>query len=297
MPVLKYSDGKNSFFVEGGCLAVIGRSVSAASEISAMIDKHRLIGVKKVTFERILFTGKDAASIEYLPVMEKYMSMFPFMRCVLTPYAEILTTGDCTFDVENYSQNEVMHAMFHIRALAYTRVYALSYRDFPIRVMHRLMTFKGLPFWKAYLLCIIPHDASFREPVVSVNNVISGDANTFCLSRLAIKDFVTLLKGYQPVPSYVEGTVFENARDRVAYAQNISKYLQSPEGNGVTMGEFVKSIAVSAQDSTAVTGLRDAFGFPISLQCQKYEVSDDQIITALDKTIAAFGITEENMIC
>jgi hypothetical protein len=299
MPVLKYTDGKNEFKIEGGCLAVMGRCASAAENINCLITTYKLDGVTKVTFNRILQLPPTTSTIRYLSVMDKYMSMFPFMQCVITSNSDILKTKDCTFDVENYTQNEVMHAMFHVRMLAYATIGIVHKGSTMIEALYKL-TEDGLPFWKAYLLCTAPMGITFKYRVSPVlKNVLEADANTYCLNRLPLSNFLSLLRGERPEPIYQGGTILENAKARQKYAQNISSYLESATSliKEPTLSDFFVSLAKTAQANTVKHSATDAFGHLIAREEDGYDVTDSGVIAALDVVLTQYEVNEENLIC
>lgn len=298
MPVLHYSDGERQFQITGGCLAVMGRSPAAAENIQNLIEKVELTGVKQVVFKKILQIEPLQSNIKYLELMDKYMSMFPFMRCVLTSNKDILTKGDCAFDVENYSQNEVMHAMFHIRILAYSQISIVYSGDFMIHAMYKLMTEQNLPFWKAYLFVTVPHDKTFSRNFSSVNYLMGGDANTYQLGAIPLSSFISLLKGEQPLPDYVGGTVSQLAKAGRAYTQNISKYMTVTGSRPPTLSQFiVRWCETSQQESGDIGEQLDAFGHRIKRDNKVLNVAMSHIKKALDKTLAFYKISEEGMIC
>lgn len=290
MPTLLYKGDGKQFSITGGCLAIMGRTSCAAENILYKMNARSMESIKTVKFQDILQLSVASTNTKYLKVFEAYMSMFPFMRCVKTPYEKILTTTDCTFDVENYSQNEVMHAMFHIRQLAYPMHVACKPSSFMIATLHTL-TQEGVPFWKAYTLCMMPFHINPRFPKKDFNRVLEADANTFMLKHIPLSNFKKLISGRKPKPKYVEGTVTQNAHNEKAYAQNITTYLATDLRSEPTVFDLIDKTIDYAQANKRGGCIVDAFGIPIVSSQERFEMDNRDLINALDKALHVYGIT------
>tara|TARA_R110000851_G_scaffold37930_1_gene97664 strand:+ start:237 stop:1124 length:888 start_codon:yes stop_codon:yes gene_type:complete len=295
MPTIIYKQGEKSFPMSGGCLAVMGRTQGSAENVFLKCKREEMTDVHTVTFERILSFPSSSPQPQYLEVLKKYMGMFPFMRCVLSTPEEILSKHDCTFDAKNFTQNEVMFAMFHIRMLVYAKQNFDGKRNFVLVNLQKLVD-KGVPFWKAYTLCMLPFHASLKEQQRPFVQVLNGDANTFCLNTLPVKSFKRLVSGKMPTPSYKGLTIYENAKAGHAYPQNISEFL-SDKSKGAKMSDLLGFLVNTCHSTTGSSNLKDAFGHPIIDAHLKYDVTLAVTLTSLDKTLKTFGITGKGKIC
>lgn len=299
MPTITYKGNGRSFSITGGCLAVMGRTRCAAENIKETLLMKGIDKVSTVRFKDILHLDGNVGTnnLKYRDVFTKYMSMFPFMRCVKTPYDKILTTTDCTFDAENYTQNEIMHAMFHIRQLAYPTLNAFEGNTYMIKSLYKL-TEQGVPFWKAYTLCMIPTHINPRFPVENFNRFLEADANTFMLKSLPLTKFKKLISGKKPKPKYKGGTILKNAMAEKPYAQNMTEYLSGCTPlTEPTVYDLIHKVIEDVQLGKEGRRITDAFGHPIGMRQSRYPVTDNDLLASLDKALHLFGITGKGKIC
>lgn len=295
MPTIVYRGNGKRFSVTGGCLAVMGRNTDHAENIRYKMNKATIEEISTVTFKDILQFSASEDNLKYLDVFTAYMSMFPFMRCVKTPYEKILTTTDCTFDAVNYTQNEIMHAMFHIRQLAYSQHNAFKNCDFMLTAMYDMVQ-SGVPFWKAYTLTLIPFHINPRYPLVDFNRVLEADANTFMLKSIPLANYKRLVSGRKPKPHYEGGKISDMAQREKAYPQNITNYLMGGTIGEKTLYDLLSQTIKYAQEASTGSAIVDAFGYPLHRTQERYDISDSDLVNALDKALHQFGITSKGKI-
>jgi len=232
MPTI-YFNGKNkqgearSFYASSGCLCLLGRDEGELEGRSQEVTRTGIVELDTITYRQMTKELTD----DQKKLLKKYMKMFPFMRTVVTPVDDM--KDHITFNVKDYTLNEVMFAIFHLRvALSLSPKFSgisgetksgIAFMDYLIK--------QGYEFWEAYFtaICNSPVDSEGipHSSYDYYDHYNGWDCSCFHFYGTDMTSFETLVSGNIEAPVYKGATLLEHILDMRCYPENIKKWLTS----------------------------------------------------------------------
>ena len=186
------SGEKISFSRESMCLQIMGKAPCQMQNLH-MATRDMEYLPHTITFESLGDTvyPKDALAIE---IAKKVCGINPAMRTCITPVEDIVRTGKATFDIANYSYNEVMFCMFHLRLLFNSHCVWRStspiFRRFAgksgLSVMHHVLSTYRCD-WRIAYLCALDIENDYH--------LNDSDASLIVASRVSVDLFSKWVNG------------------------------------------------------------------------------------------------------
>ena len=288
-----YVGNEYNFEISDVCLRLMGKSEHNIINTSCNL----LLTEDDVT--HISFENMYHPSCKYhkdlIPIIQSMLDLLPFMRAVMSSAESIAKGKPCVFNTADYTQNEVMHAMFWIRAMMTS--YSSQSHGFKsdlgsgiVPVLHEIYKQdSSIPLHKALIIALCPSYAyvNIRHKIRcrgNYRNYYSGDANLFNYDLSSLGIFLGLLTGNW-VGRYHGGTLSENWRGKVIYPANISM-LCKPEymDNVLSVSEFYYKICNLVHTSVIQGDGFDLFGGRMSGMKQT-NMSTGIWISAIDEVM------------
>jgi hypothetical protein len=238
---------KEIFSKESMCLQIMGK-VPCQMQTLHMATKDMEYLPHTITFESLGDTiyPKDALAIE---IAKKVCGINPAMRTCITPVEDIVRTGKATFDIANYSYNEVMFCMFHLRLLFNSHCVWRSTSPFfrrfvgksGLSVMHHVLSTYRCD-WRIAYLCALDIENDYH--------LNDSDASLIVASRVSVDLFSKWVKGEITSLGFDEGKLIDFFSPSIygynTYQRNIrSLLMDSPlrKDSLLTLVSMAKSVA------------------------------------------------------
>ena len=295
-----------TFKANGACYRNIGKCNVYLSEV-----RHSIGYASPVTLTHENMANHIPATIEerHVEMFSKLWSIIPALRtCISTP-AEILSSKRATFDVANYSLNEVMVAMFFMRTLVNTHAAKTRYHtrlhNTNLRAMDKLITDKGWSWEKAYLFLLCPnHDNEYaKNPSYQSEHLKGADATCLVFSKIRLKTMFEFLRGEYKGWNYNKRSYKEVLAGSSGYTQNIRSQVKSASGvEGDSMGTVFAKLCKQAMSVGKKEKTEDLFGGTISEAREgKVDYLDawgqayDKLVENMDAKVAVYGTLRQGM--
>lgn len=282
MPTVKFSginkEGKTRHFtVTGGCLACIGRGDSGMRQV-----RERAKGVMPLTAqfrdlvsELSIFLGKEE---EWLPYLEPLFTVVKATRTCVTKPIDILRTGMASFDVQNYSYNEVMFAIFHLRSLlnnhcptnACNGVQGFTGNNYGIEHIRFLMEKCGLSWEAAYTIMLGYYP--FNNYPNSAHKG-GGDACCFRFEYIPVSTWKQWLAG-EYTPNYCNMTLADKFKSGHGYTENIRDMLNG-SAKGPKLYTMLKAMYKAAKKPLSDKQTTDLFGKPVKQVATSPDIGEE----------------------
>lgn len=152
--------------------------------------------------------------------VQRLRNIFSFMRVI----SEERQDGYLVFDL-NFPLNEVMHALFWVRALyterqlydVYSRVYSETKNE------HSSLLLSCIS--KNYAISKDPEGNLFTtSKPFQLNNIVEGDGTVLVLDQLTPLRYVQIMTGDYQRRSFAPKTLTQILEERGSYAKNLSRY-------------------------------------------------------------------------
>ena len=195
--------GKNKDYTRDLYIKLMGKFSVSGYELES-VDSLALWDTSDVTDEEV----------------QRLRNIFSFMRVI----SEERQDGYLVFDL-NFPLNEVMHALFWIRALytegqlydVYSRVYSETKNE------HSSLLLSCIS--KNYAISKDTSGAIFTESKpFQLNNIVEGDGTVLVLDQLTPLRYVQIMTGDYQRRSFAPKTLTEILEERGSYAKNLSRY-------------------------------------------------------------------------
>lgn len=279
---LTESGKEASFSISGICFAILGKTESRLENIYWMLTKKGIHQLKTLKWTDVSPARKCLDAIQYV------FDTYDFMRtCISTP-EEIVESNKAVFDIENYTLNEVMHAIFHLRSMS--TLERIFNSDISNGEFFKKATSSGMHPAYAYALSMMPPIGDFKRTRTSSvetlkpisrekghEHIWSNDSNCFNFRLMDLNRYLDICSGkYQKDPSeYEGGTLQENLGNQEKYIQNMSKYgaiedRAESSGLGGEFGQIYLNCVQNALDKRDNLPKESTFGLIASRSANTY---------------------------
>lgn len=232
-----------TFTAAGACYRNIGKDRSYLGEVRNTMDGASPV---TLTHENMCNNIPKGIKDSHIKIFAKLWDIVPALRtCISTP-AEILSSKRATFDVANYSLNEVMVAMFFMRTLVNDHANDVrGYNAVPCRdnleLLRMLTEDKGWSWEKSYLFALCPHhNNSYAKQINYQSKHLGGmDACCFRFNTVSVETMFQFLRGEYEGWSFCDKLYDEVIREDSGYTQNISSQVKT---DGAVKGERMHGV-------------------------------------------------------
>lgn len=190
-------------------------------------------------FTKVVYSEVASSEIPNLRAGLSFLfNNFVFMRTCMTPPEEILKTREAEFNLEDYTQNEVMLAMFWLRSFIKHRTGSHGYGYALSRGLTHEIAFIYHMTVELPSLCYRP--GSWNTCRGTFHNYGLGDECLLCYGIMKASSFMRIARvGVPESLDYEGGTMYENSLNAAPYPKNIQTLHKESVKEGDTAQDFL----------------------------------------------------------